>query len=365
MISSNRTLWFVGLSILVLGGFLVSFFVYKKSNIPSGKVISYDSKVADFKDNTWKAHIQAWLYDGPPACNADEEYSDGRRIHVLKPEYFTVLENGRLKMIVETDESRCNGFSDANAQDIIDHSDEQYITVSANRIGMINLLNDTLLKRTTISTLVDFAADINFTGIELDWEDWHDWTKDDYEGYKSFVTDLGKSLHSRGLKLAIIGPPIYDKHSQSLYPWAYEDFSNAPIDFIISLSYDYQYDTSAGNPISPNAFVSAVAQWMLEKVSEKEKIVMGIPTYGYHGEIGTYGITIDTKNQSENFPGFNTAKRDPKSFEMSWTNNGISYWFQDTEGINLKRELIESTGITSISVWHIGGNPWFSGKEEL
>ncbi|MBI4239392.1 hypothetical protein HY620_00180 [Candidatus Uhrbacteria bacterium] len=92
--------------------------------------------------------------------------------------------------------------------------------------------------------------------------------------------------------------------------------------------------------------------------------MIGLPAYGYHGKTGEYAITIDTLEQSKRYTGFATAKRDPNSYEMRWSYGGVSYTYQDTTGLNLKRELIESQGIKHISVWHLGGNAWFSGKTE-
>ena len=52
------------------------------------------------------------------------------------------------------------------------------------------------------------------------------------------------------------------------------------------------------------------------------------------------------------------------SATVTFTVNDIAYWYQDTTGMNSKRALIEGQGITTISVWHLGDNDWFSGKLE-
>src|ERR1043166_8589963 len=45
---------------------------------------------------SWKAHAQAWIYPGPPACYAASEYKDGRGIDTLKPQYYSLSPSGIL-----------------------------------------------------------------------------------------------------------------------------------------------------------------------------------------------------------------------------------------------------------------------------
>jgi len=43
-----------------------------------------------------------------------------------------------------------------------------------------------------------------------------------------------------------------------------------------------------------------------------------------------------------------------------WTYQGISHTYQDEISLNEKRALIESLGIKYVSVFHLGGNAWFT-----
>jgi len=94
-------------------------------------------------------------------------------------------------------------------------------------------------------------------------------------------------------------------------------------------------------------------------------LVIGIPSYGYYGRKGTFNITRITKQQAGDIVGFNTAKRQPDSFEKGWHKQRMYYSYQDSYGLNKQRELLEKLGVKYISVWHLGGNDWFSGKEEI
>jgi spore germination protein YaaH len=313
--------------------------------------------------DSWTSSVQAWIYPGNPACAASREYTDGRTIHVLKPEYYAVTDSGSLiRRTVSAD--GCNGYTPENAAQIKSRSQKQFVTVSSSRNGMAALTSSSAKRATAVTTLVTFVNTIGFTGIELDFEEFGSWTSTDYLNYKTFVRELGNALHAKNHQLMVDGPPIGTTLEQGYYRWRYEDFNALPVDHITIMAYDYQYDYGAGNPITPNQWLTNIVRWSKSKISDNNKIVIGIPSYGYHGKTGSYAITIDTFAQSKLFPGFASATRDPYSYEMRWSYGGTSYVYQDTTSLNLKRNLIEKEGIKHISVWHLGGNNWFSGKSE-
>ncbi len=64
---------------------------------------------------TGKAQVMAWIYPGPPGCHAAQEYTDGRGIDTLKPQYYTLADTGVLELLTVTN-SGCNAYSLANAK---------------------------------------------------------------------------------------------------------------------------------------------------------------------------------------------------------------------------------------------------------
>ncbi|MBI4508267.1 MAG: hypothetical protein HY698_01440 [Deltaproteobacteria bacterium] len=317
----------------------------------------------DARDTTtWRSTVQAWIYPGPPACNAPAEYADGRVIHVLKPEYFTVAPEGTLRMILEETDG-CNGFSEKNAADVRAHSRIQLVTVSAGAEAMAALVGHAPRRQEAVSTLVSFVKRVQFSGVELDFEGFGKWTRNDYAGYLRFVEELGNALHQEEQFLAVDGPAIESASAQGNFQWRYEDFEALPVDQVIVMAYDYQYDYAAGSPVAPTEWVVQAVQWVKARISDSTRIAVGIPAYGYHGRPGQ-DLQIDTHFQSSRYPGYERAIRDARSFEMYWENDGQSYFYVDSEGLNRKREAIEAQGITTVSAWHLGGNQWFSGKRE-
>jgi spore germination protein YaaH len=159
-------------------------------------------------------------------------------------------------------------------------------------------------------------------------------------------------------KLMIDGPAISKVSEESWFLWRYADFVSLPVDHIVVMAYDYQYDYGAGSPVAPLSWLKAIVNYTASQYP-KEKLTIGLPSYGYQGPNGSYRITILTYDQIKLKKGFSTAKRDPLSGEMTWRSGSTVFFYQDAESLSQKLSAVSSLGITSVSVWHLGGNLWF------
>ncbi len=249
---------------------------------------------------SWKAHTMAWIYPGPPACNAVNEYQ------------LTTGTNG------------CNAYSSENALEIKKYSIHQYVTVSGNTPGMDALVTSQAKMVQAVTTLKTFLDTVKFTGVEIDFEGFSHWTPQQYHEYKNFLMQLGNTLHQNGYKLMIDGPAVIADDS-SRYQWRYEDFNTFPVDYIVVMEYDWQYDFGIGTPVAPLVREQDVTRKILGKIMDIN---------------------------------------DNASAEMMFTSAGVFYDYADSQTVNTKRSLLEALGIKNISVWHLGGNQWFSGKVE-
>lgn len=298
----------------------------------------------------------AWIYPGAPACNAGTEYADGRKIDVLKAEFFKITD-GALNLLID----ECNSFSVENIVQLKKSSTEQFATISSSDPDSMNTFMARAIKtpNTDITTLVDFVTNNNITGIELDFEGFSNWSPTAYKNYLSFVTVLGNALHEQGKKLMIDGPAVSNSTEESSwYLWRYADFVDLPVDTVVVMAYDYQFDYAAGTPISPLIWLGKVTNYISTQYP-KAKLSIGLPSYGYQGTVGEYDIKILTREQISKLAGYSSAKRDPASGEMTWQSGNTVYFFQDAISLGLKRDVVEKLGINSVSIWHLGGNSWF------
>lgn len=300
--------------------------------------------------------VMAWIYPSAPGCKAASEFSDGRSINVLKPEFFAI--NDGLLTLLDSNNSECNGYSSTFVREIRKYSSKQYVTVSsASTYGMDSFFSDQQIVTAGVETLVTFVVSNNLTGIELDFEDFGGWSETSYKNFKDFVNKLGSALHGEGKKLMLDGPAIADDIEQTWFLWDYSDFVTLPVDVIVIMTYDYQFDHGAGEPIAP-------LEWMKRVINRtvsyypKNKLSVGIPSYGYEATIGKRPI-IRTYDQLKGEYDLTGATRESRSGEMTWRSGKKVYFYQDSESVRQKIAVAKAAGINSVSIWHLGGNLWF------
>lgn len=355
-----------GLAVGVLLGSFV--FYYLNPSLKSDKVItnlltspsqsqSITSSLTSL--DAQNLEILAWMYPGEPACKAFEELEAGLKPSILKAEYFTVNSEGELQFLTEED-AGCNGYSESNIQKLKQFSKQQYLTVSGQE-SIVKLVTNEEFSQKAIEQLVDFVEKNNFAGVEIDFEAFSSWGKDGYAGYIKFLQGLGDKLRSVNKKLMVATPPIYSESIAAAYAdWDYKDFENLPVDYISLMAYDYQYDHGGGQPVAPDQFINDSIDWILKNISNKNRLVVGLPTYGYTGTENSYDeFRLITYDQTQKIPQINQAVRDPNSQEMILRQGGKVTVFQDDQSIKHKIELVQKKGISKISIWHLGGNIWF------
>jgi spore germination protein YaaH len=305
------------------------------------------------------AETMAWIYPGAPACEALNEISDGRYISFLKPEYYTLSADGRLTFLDE-EKFGCNGYSETSIAVIKEHSEHVYVTVSANGTAVQAFFeSDWSDQYEVISELKKFVLTQEIEGVEIDFEGFGGWSESSYRNYLGFLNELGKELQSVGKKLMVDVPPISNQVEQEYYYLRYSDIADLPIDYIVVMAYDYQYDHGSGSAISPNQWVIDIVK-NAQKYIESERLVIGLPSYGYSGYTNSYDITVTSSQEIANAIESGSAERDNYSYELMYSDDAKTYVWQDQISLDKKRKLIESLGVQYVSVWALGGNIWFS-----
>lgn len=304
--------------------------------------------------------IMGWIYPGSPACSVQNEVTDGRKIDVLKPEYMKLDEEGKLIYLTD-EEYDCNGYNKKNAQFIKENSNQAIFMVSGRWEGLQPFFKSVELQKKAIEDIVKTIKEIDFDGVEIDFEDFASWSDKDYTSYKNFLKMLGDRLDTQNKLLSIDVPAIKNDRYQSFYKLKYEDFVDLPIDYFTIMAYDFQYDEGVGSPVASFDDIRETLEWTQKKFPDKSRTVVGLNNYGYWGNNGEFKMSLGTKEQIlKRFKGIESeGKRDEKSGEFIAKKGNQSIVWSDSESLEKKRELVTSLGYNKISVWHIGGNDWF------
>lgn len=323
----------------------------------------------------WRSTLQGGTFPDGQYVNSEIQAT---RFHTIKPIWYEVTATGNL-FLRPASSTQPFGFNATNTQIIKENSSEQFVTVSGNNPEIHVLTASSTLVTSSINTLIAFATSTGFTGIELDWEGFGTWAAASTTNYINYVTQLSNEAHKYGLKTMIYLPPIWNSaansesgtgdewdsaNSDGYYQLEYEDFENVPVDYLVIAVYDYHFDYGAGRPNAPLKWQDEVISYAKRKISDHDRLIIGIPGAGYGGATGGYSFTAYTYASSTAIAGFSGATRDAESGELTWTNGGNSYFACDDTCINTKRARAEREGISRVSVWHIGGNTYGSGKAE-
>ncbi|WP_228555647.1 glycosyl hydrolase family 18 protein [Catenulispora pinisilvae] len=316
--------------------------------------------------------FQTWLYPGSPGdstCTAQAEYADNRVLTgALKPEYWSVQADGSVRLETTAD-GTCNTFSAANVADLKAHSAYQYPTISGMTTADVHALVSSSGNRSkAVSQLTSLVVGNGLSGVDVDLEDYWSWSAADFTNYKKFLTQLAASLHAKGKRLQVDAPAM--TADASFYDYA--QVSATGVDELVIMAYDEEFDTPPGArclAITPYAWLKQVTAYAQSKVPDHSRLVIGLPSYGYHAP-DPCDLTNVTGNiqfsDMRKSPGFATdpaviaARRDPSSGEIRWVSGGVLYDYVDSASLAAKLKVLTSLGVTKVSVWSLGGgNPWF------
>ena len=170
-----------------------------------------------------------------------------------------------------------------------------------------------------IANIVNLVMDRGYDGIDLDYEGF---AFDDGKAswpttqplWVAFVNQLGAELHSRNKLLAITIPPTWRENGvETGYPVYAQGDIAASVDRIRLMVYDYSF--SSPGPLAPMSWVDKVVAYSNEKVADRTKLQLGVPTYGRNWgvqknskEICPAGALKTTSLQMENAAALIAAK---------------------------------------------------------
>ncbi|MFD9789483.1 glycosyl hydrolase family 18 protein [Streptomyces sp. NPDC059070] len=272
--------------------------------------------------------------------------------------------------LLDTGTHPCNGYSEANAADVKAHSAAQYTTVSAmDHATVSSLVNDPDRRTDAAAKLTEFAQRIGFTGVDIDFEDFWAWTAEDEQGYEAFLAELARGLHRAGLKLQV-DAPAQTRDSDSVFD--YRGVMKTGVDQLVVMDYGRQFNTPQGQPcwpISPHDWVRDTVAYAQSRVPDKDRLVIGLASYGFSSpdpcapakikESLTAAAVREAPGHTDG-PAEIAEQRDADSGEIRWTSDGTLYDYTDQQGMDTKLALLQKLGVSHVSVWVLGRNPWFS-----
>ncbi|MBE5757973.1 MAG: LysM peptidoglycan-binding domain-containing protein [Clostridiales bacterium] len=222
------------------------------------------------------------------------------------------------------------------------------------------ILNNENITNTLINNIISRVVDKNYYGVDIDFEYLY---PRDRVAYLNFLRKLKTELVKINKKLSVAVAPKYrDEQSGILYE-AHDYRGIGEIaDRVIIMTYEWGYTYGEPMAVSPLMEVDAVLRYAVTRIPP-EKILMGMPNYGYAWNIpyeqGTPATAITNSRALElaieNGATINFDERAQAPYFNYTGDNGRNkvVWFDDARSISARLELVNKYNLAGVSYWTI------------
>lgn len=233
-----------------------------------------------------------------------------------------------------------------------------------------NLLENPTNRKNLINNILLELNANGYKGVNIDLEGVFYY---DRSYYTIFMSELYNTLNPLGYIVTAAVPAKTSDSPNNTWSGAYDYAQLANYaDKIVLMTYDEHYPGGTSGPIASIGWVENVIKYSVS-VIPKEKIILGTAAYGYDwSSNGTkaYGIS-NIYNLASNNNASILWDSVSKSPYFNYTDsNGLNHsvWFENSESINYKLDLVNSYNLSGIAIWRLGlenFDYWISIKNKL
>lgn len=210
-----------------------------------------------------------------------------------------------------------------------------------------------------ISSIMTELENKGYYGVNLDIEYI---SPDDKDAYNDFLRELSERLHNENYILITSVAPKYSADQQGILYESHDYKVQGEVaDYVIIMTYEWGFTYSSPMSVQPIEEVRKVLEYAITEIPS-EKIIMGMPNYGYNWNLpytrGTAATSIglsaalDTaiKHNSEIL--YDEKTQTPYYY---YTENGKGHvvWFDDAKSIDAKLRLVDEFNLAGASYWTI------------
>lgn len=215
------------------------------------------------------------------------------------------------------------------------------------------LLNTPGYRQDLIRQLHAEVKKLGFDGVNIDFECI---SPTDAEVFTLFLRELKDTLGTD----IMVSVAVFARTGQENWPVAYQYGAIGRIaDRVVVMAYDYSYPGSAAGPVAPLWWVNDVGAYMMANIP-REKILLGLPTYGYDwGPVGKAAAITKPKlsliqKKYQVVAGFDAKSASPY-YQYTDENGGKhNLWLENETSLAAKYDLATANRFGGIAFWRIG-----------
>ncbi|SKA86470.1 spore germination protein [Clostridium sp. USBA 49] len=223
------------------------------------------------------------------------------------------------------------------------------------------ILSNENLQNTLLNNVIQTLKDKNYYGLDIDFE--YIYPKDK-ELYNNFIEKAVNKLNPLGYFVTTaLAPKVSENQKGVLYEAHDYSFHGKLVSHVILMTYEWGYTFGPPMAVAPLNAVRRVLDYAVTAIP-KNKILMGIPNYGYDWTLpykqGTSATTLS------NVGAVNLAAKvgaviqydniSQSPYFNYYDSNGREHivWFEDARSINAKLKLVNEFSLGGVSYWTIG-----------
>lgn len=222
------------------------------------------------------------------------------------------------------------------------------------------ILTNPQIQQTLINNVIATLQAKNYYGLDIDFEYVYPEDGDDYD---NFLRNITAQLRPLGyIVTTALAPKLSAEQRGLLYEAHHYPVHGALADHVILMTYEWGYTFGPAMAVAPIDQVRRVLNYAVS-VIPSEKILMGMPNYGYDWMLpfrrGTAADSLSNTeavelaqrvgaaiqyNISSQAPNFNYYDRDGALHEV---------WFDDARSIQARLRLVDTYDLGGVSYWTI------------
>ncbi|MGB8956330.1 MAG: glycosyl hydrolase family 18 protein [Tumebacillaceae bacterium] len=331
--------------------------------VAAGDVIKVAEQEPDFRMPRVRTHFVLGFYTGPMGVNMPGSQSSFARqsalLSAIAPYWFDLDAKapGNIKPRVTPTQIR-ELVADAHRRNVkilaSIHNTDRVSGVS--RVELAHSVM-TAHRMTFFRNLFALLSEYGFDGVNLDIEHL---SEGDRGLYTEFVRDLTERAHRQGklVTVDVLGDARKEPYSLDFdYPGL-----SAAVNYLGIMTYDqFKPSEAAPGPVASLPWVEETLQRALQEGVPPEKILLGIPAYGYDWTVGqpgaralSYEAVERLRNQHKSVVSFHPTFKVPHLTYADGKGQQHEVWYENARSISLKLDLVRKYGLGGIIFWRLG-----------
>ena len=212
-----------------------------------------------------------------------------------------------------------------------------------------------------ISQIIEKLNTLNFDGVVIDYEQLKPSAKDDFT---NFIWDLSLALHKNNKFLSVVLHPKTSEDNPD-ENGKFQDWKQLSLyaDQLQIMGYGEHWDNSGPGPIASISWLKRILDYARSIDIPKEKIILGIPLYGYDWDTISGGNAKDLTYQDVEKlmidhailrPGWDEKSQSYNFSYIDKNNHKHEVWFENQRSTEAKINIAKSYGLLGITFWRLG-----------